>query len=89
MTPSSNGPACPAPIAGARERADRWQHLVTCAFLLEETPPARTDVAMRMYLRSVLEVFERDIDPVDDFEGYAVRRLATSLLRILDGSEAG
>lgn len=44
---------------------------------------------MRMYLRSVLEVFERDIDPVDDFEGYAVRRLATSLLRILDGSEAG
>jgi hypothetical protein len=44
---------------------------------------------MRMYLRSVLEVFDRDIDPVGDFEGYAVRRLATSLLRILDGSEPG
>lgn len=44
-------------------------------------------MATRMYLRSVLEVFERDIDPVDDFEGYAVRRLATSLLRILDASK--
>ena len=72
------------PLPAPRERADRWQHLVTCAFLIEETPADRTDAAARVYLRSVLEVFERDIDPVDDFEGYAVRRLATSLLRALD-----
>jgi len=74
------------PLPAPRGRADRWQHLVTCAFLLEETPAERTDVAARAYLRSVLEVFERDIDPVADFEGYAVRRLATSLLRALDAA---
>lgn len=74
------------PWPASRERTDRWQHLVTCAFLLEETPPERTDAAARVFLRSVLEVFERDIDPVDDFEGYAVRRLATSLLRALDAA---
>jgi len=34
-------------------------------------------------LASALEVFGADIDPVDDFEGYAVRRLALALLDVL------
>ena len=35
------------------------------------------------YLDNVLEVFPADLDPVDDFEGWAVRRLALSLRRAL------
>ena len=75
-------------------RTDRWQSLVTGAFLLEESlstspPPldARPPGALAVrYLDSVLEVFPSSVDPVDDFEGYAIRRMALALRRALEDS---
>lgn len=64
------------------ERDDRWQHLVKLAFRLSavaddpESPAAREAVRA---LDSALEVFGPEIDPVDDFEGYALRRLLLAL----------
>jgi len=63
-------------------RDDRWQHLVQLAFRLSESlrdsdSPA-TQQAVRA-LDSALEVFGPDIDPVEDFEGYALRRLLLAL----------
>lgn len=71
-------------------RNDRWQNLVSRAFLLEEqlrgarsaVPPSGLKAAMD-YLESTLEVFPSSVDPVDDFEGYAVRRMAQGLLTAL------
>lgn len=78
----------------AEGRTDRWQSLVTGAFLLEEslgtTPPpihALPPGALAVrYLDSVLEVFPSSVDPVDDFEGYAIRRMALALRRALENS---
>jgi hypothetical protein len=75
-------------------RTDRWQSLVTGAFLLEEsleaTPPpsdTRPPGALAVsYLDSVLEVFPSSVDPVEDFEGYAIRRMALALRRALEES---
>lgn len=71
-------------------RDDRWQNLVTGAFHLDDelgSVRSRGAVARRRlaieYLDSVLEVFPADLDPVEDFEGYAVRRLAQSLRRAI------
>lgn len=71
-------------------RDDRWQNLVTGAFHLDDelaSVRVRGSVARRRraieYLDSILEVFPADLDPVEDFEGYAVRRLAQSLRRAL------
>ena len=71
-------------------RDDRWQNLVTGAFHLDDelaSVRVRGSVARRRlaieYLDSILEVFPSDLDPVQDFEGYAVRRLAQSLRRAL------
>lgn len=71
-------------------RQDRWQHLVTGAFQIDDelaVGPVPSAVARRRlvahYLDSVLEVFPPDLDPVEDFEGYAVRRLAQSIRRAL------
>ncbi len=75
-------------------RDDRWQNLVTGAFHLDDelaSVRVRGSVARRRlaieYLDSILEVFPADLDPVKDFEGYAVRRFAQSLQRALH--EAG
>ncbi|RKH92521.1 hypothetical protein D7Y04_42605 [Corallococcus sp. AB038B] len=76
-------------------REDRWQHLLHAAFLLEEEDSAaraRGDTSgteerqrrVKRLLDSLLEVFPSSLDPVDDFEGYAVRRLAQVLLRTLE-----
>ncbi len=70
-------------------REDRWQHLVTGAFQIDDelAVSSLTALARRRllahYLDSVLEVFPPDLDPVEDFEGYAVRRLAQSDRRAL------
>ncbi len=37
------------------------------------------------YLESTLEVFPSSVDPVEDFEGYAVRRMVQGLLAALRG----
>jgi len=68
------------------DRADRWQHLVAGAFRLSEAPAERAPAEARTLLHSVLEVFPETLDPVEDFEGYAVRRLAKSLLRVVEGA---
>ena len=71
-------------------RDDRWQNLVTGAFHLDDelgSVRTRGAVARRRlaieYIDSILEVFPPDLDPVEDFEGYAVRRLAQSLRRAI------
>lgn len=71
-------------------RNDRWQNLVARAFLLEEQlksteGTARPDglKAAVDYLESTLEVFPNSVDPVEDFEGYAVRRMVQGLLAAL------
>lgn len=68
------------------ERTDRWQHLVSGAFSLdqaEQLPSAERRAQALAYLESVLEVFPSGLDPLEDFEGYAVRRAALSVLRAL------
>jgi hypothetical protein len=73
-------------------RTDRWQSLVAGAFLLEETLSSREGTAgasgpippALRYLESLLEVFPPGLDPVEDFEGYAVRRMALALRRALE-----
>lgn len=75
-----------------QSRDDRWQNLVSRAFLLEEQLRAAGDAdrsknlkAAVDYLESTLEVFPSSVDPVDDFEGYAVRRMVQGLLAALKG----
>lgn len=73
-------------------RTDRWQSLVAGAFLLEETlsskeAPIRGADAIApalRYLESLLEVFPSSLDPLEDFEGYAVRRMALALRNALE-----
>jgi hypothetical protein len=76
-------------------RTDRWQSLVAGAFLLEETLTSK-EAAVReagaippalRYLESLLEVFPSSVDPLEDFEGYAVRRMALALRRALEAQD--
>jgi hypothetical protein len=77
-----------------QSRNDRWQNLVSRAFLLEEqlragggaAPPSGRKAAVE-YLESTLDVFPSSLDPVDDFEGYAVRRMVQGLLAALRADE--
>jgi hypothetical protein len=65
---------------------NRWANLVNTAFLLDQLPkrsgPEGIGSALKM-IESALEVFPPSIDPVEDFEGYAVRRLLLSLNAVL------
>jgi hypothetical protein len=63
--------------------ADRWGHLANAAFHLDEASDGDGRKAALVALDSVLEVFDVEADPVEDFQGYAVRRLALSLRRVL------
>ena len=65
----------------------RWEHLVGAAFRLDETRDAELRDALAA-LDSVLEVFDAQLDPVDDFPGYALRRLASSLRRVIPAQDA-
>lgn len=73
-------------------RTDRWQSLVMGAFQLDEALASRQEPsegpgaaahALR-YLESLLEVFPSSVDPLEDFEGYAVRRMLLSLRHALE-----
>lgn len=57
----------------AADAQARWAHLVNAAFHLEETEDASGA------LESVLVAFDHHVDPVEDFEGYAVRRFVLAL----------
>lgn len=65
---------------------DRWANLVNTAFLLDQAPrrpgPEGLRPALAM-LQSALEVFPAAVDPLEDFEGYAVRRLLLALETVL------
>ncbi len=63
-------------------RQDRWQHLLSAALAIGEAEDPRAEVDLR--LASLLEVFPSELDPVDDFEAYAVRRFGLALRRALD-----
>jgi hypothetical protein len=65
-------------------RTDRWQHLVSGAFLLDEVRSPVERQRVLQYLDTVLEVFPGAIDPVEDFEGFSVRRMALALRRALE-----
>lgn len=65
-------------------RVDRWQHLASGAFRLDEASEKDAHAEAQRYLRSVLEVFDSGIDPVEDYEAYAVRRMAAALLSALE-----
>lgn len=71
----------------AMGRVDRWQNLVNGSFSLCERAVAGDASVSRdralEFLNGVLEVFPPSIDPVDDFEGYAVRRMALALREAL------
>ena len=71
----------------APTKEDRWQHLVAGSFALAEEGGDAKDrlAAAERYLTSVLEVFPPGLDPVEDFEGYAVRRMALALLEAARG----
>ncbi len=61
---------------------NRWANLVNTAFLLDQIPRRAGPEGLRPALsmiESALEVFPSTIDPVEDFEGYAVRRLLLAL----------
>jgi hypothetical protein len=70
---------------------NRWANLVNTAFLLDQTPrnpgPEGLQPALSM-IESALEVFPPSIDPVEDFEGYAVRRLLLALKAVLSDLSA-
>jgi len=62
---------------------NRWANLVNTAFLLDQLPRGSGAEGVQSALtmiQSALEVFPSSIDPVEDFEGYAVRRLLLALL---------
>jgi hypothetical protein len=65
----------------------RWSHLVSLAFLLRQhgdgTAPERARM-IRECLDSALEVFPAETEPLEDFEGYAVRRLLLALRATLE-----
>lgn len=63
-------------------RQDRWQHLLVAALAVSEAADPRAEMEHR--LGSLLEVFPSEVDPVDDFEAYAVRRFGLALRRTLE-----
>ena len=70
----------------------RWSNLVNPAFLLDQMPRSSGPEGLRpalTMLQSALEVFPPSIDPVEDFEGYAVRRLLLSLQDYLSRTQSG
>ena len=72
------------------ERSDRWQSLIHASehitFASSRDDFARSQESGFVVLeqvRSLKEIFGPALDPVDDFEGYAVRQLLKSLEAVL------
>jgi hypothetical protein len=73
-------------------RTDRWQSMVVGAFQLDEALGAKQGPSdgsgaaahALLYLESLLEVFPSSVDPLEDFEGYAVRRMLLALRHALE-----
>lgn len=86
-----------SPAAGRKVRQDRWQNLAGSAFWLEDQLARHPNALhqeerwhlVRALLDNLLEVFPASLDPVEDFEGYAVRRLSLALRRSLEHTTDG
>lgn len=65
---------CPGP--GSPDDDERWQTLADLAYAMDGEPQNETT-----YLAAALDVFGNSDDRTDDFAGYAVHRLLTSLQR--------
>ncbi len=62
-----------------------WEMMVSGAFLLEQrlaraSSEAERVKCVREYLATLEEVFPSSLDPVDDFEAFAARRLIRAVL---------
>jgi hypothetical protein len=67
----------------------RWLNVVHAALRLEDwlaaqAPGAAARSEVQVLLGSLLEVFPSSVDPVEDLEGFAVRKLAQALQRALE-----
>jgi hypothetical protein len=78
-------------------RTDRWQSMVMGAFHLDEAlnskevpiDGSRAATPALLYLDNLLEVFPSSVDPLEDFEGYAVRRMLLVMRRALVEHQSG
>jgi hypothetical protein len=67
-------------------RDDRWAHLVNTAFRLDEARSLERGERIRSAIAlidSAIEVFPSSIEPIEDLEGYAVRRLLLGVSELL------
>lgn len=68
----------------------RWLHLIGVAERLSEISRGACSDYKELHVEIVKnliglnEVFSRDIDPVSDLEGYAVRRLSQEIINLLE-----
>jgi hypothetical protein len=62
-------------------RQDRWQHLLAAAHAIREAQEPRLEA--ERWLDSIPEVFASDLDPVTEFEAYAVRRFVMAVGLVL------
>ena len=65
-----------------------WRHLLYAADTLLQLPKEK-DVFFELthLLISLEEHFSRNLDPIDDFEAYAVRRFCMALRSVLEERE--
>lgn len=67
--------------------SSRWQHLVNAAFAIDEARASgrAVDAAkLRAQIDNALELFPASLDPVEDFEAFAVRRMLLAISRALE-----
>lgn len=63
---------------------NRWTHLANAAFRLGEASGKEDRLKSALeVIDSATEVFPPSIDPVDDLEGYAVRRMLLAFRDLL------
>lgn len=70
--------------------SNRWQHLVNAAFAIDEARASRRAVdtaKLRTQIDNALELFPASLDPVEDFEAFAVRRMLLAISRALEPAD--
>lgn len=73
-------------MAGRARVVTRWHRLLTHSlWLAERVEGGRGREDVLFFLEQVLETFPRELDPVDDEAGFAVRTMASALRLRLEG----